>query len=71
MAIEVRKREGETSSSMLYRFTKRVQHSGLVKEVRKRQFTKRVANRGKRRNAALYKIEKQGEFAESKKYGSK
>jgi len=71
MAIEVRKREGETASSMLYRFTKRVQHSGLVKEVRKRQFTGRIGNRGKRRKAALYRIERQSEFTKSKKYGRK
>ena len=71
MAIEVKKREGETSSSMLYRFSKRVQHSGVVKEARKRQFTGRIPNRTKRRAAALYRIERQAEFQKTKKRGSK
>lgn len=71
MAIEVKKREGETSSSMLYRFSKRVQHSGVVKEARKRQFTGRTPNRTKRRAAALYRISRQEEYQKTKKRGSK
>lgn len=71
MAIDVKKREGETSSSMLYRFSKRVQHSGVIKEARKRQFTTRVGNRSKRRAAALYRIERQAELQTTKKRGAK
>ncbi|MCX6788951.1 MAG: 30S ribosomal protein S21 [bacterium] len=69
MAIEVRKRENETASSMLYRFSKRVQHGGVVKEARKRQFTTRTANSTKRRAAALYRIERQTELQKTKKRG--
>ncbi len=69
MAIEVKKRENETSNSMLYRFTKRVQHSGVIKEARKRQFTTRTANSTKRRAAALYRMERQSELQATKKRG--
>ncbi|MEK7089312.1 MAG: 30S ribosomal protein S21 [Patescibacteria group bacterium] len=69
MAIEVRKRENETPSSMLYRFSKRVQHSGVVKEARKRQFTTRTPNSTKRRAAALYRREREVELQKTKKRG--
>lgn len=70
MAIEVKKRDGETPGSFLFRFNKKIQRSGLVKEMRKRQFTDRTANRRKRRLAALYRITKQEEIAKVKKYGA-
>lgn len=69
MAIEVKKRENETANSMLYRFTKKVQHSGVIKEARKRQFTTRTANSTKRRAAALYRMERQSELQATKKRG--
>jgi len=71
MAIEVKKKEGESMNSFIYRFNKRIQRSGLIKEVRKRQFRKRPENRGKRRASALYSIKKQKEILDIKKYGYK
>lgn len=70
MALEVKKREGETPASFLFRFNKRVQRSGLVKEVRKRQFHNRSANKTKRRSAALYRNTKQRSIAKERKYGA-
>lgn len=69
MPIEIKKKEGETSGSFLYRFNKRIQRSGLVKETRKRQFQSRPTNRRKRREGALYRIKKQSELAQTKKHG--
>jgi len=71
MAIEVKKREGETPSSFLYRFNKRIQQSGLIKEVRKRQFRARSENRRQRKLGALYRKDKQEELEKSRKYGYK
>lgn len=69
MAIKVRKREGESVNALLYRFNKRVQQSGLVREVRKRQFRKRAVNRQKRKQSALYRRGKQETIARERKYG--
>ncbi|MBM3654688.1 MAG: 30S ribosomal protein S21 [Alphaproteobacteria bacterium] len=69
MAIKVKKREGESVNSLLYRFNKRVQQSGLVREVRRRQFEKRLPNRRKRRDSALYSREKQATIARERKLG--
>ena len=71
MAIEIKRREGETINSVMYRFNKRVQQSGVFKEARKRQFTKRGANRGRRKLAALYRLDKQDKLSRSRKYGYK
>ena len=69
MAIKVRKREGESVNTLLYRFNKRVQQSGLVREVRRRQFRKRVENRRKRKDSALYSLGKQSTIARERKLG--
>lgn len=69
MAIKVRKREGESVNTLLYRFNKRVQQSGLVREVRKRQFRKRVVNRRKRKDSALYRKDKEAVMARERKLG--
>ncbi len=69
MAIKVRKREGESVNTLLYRFNKRVQQSGLVREVRKRQFRKRAENRTKRKNSALYRRDKEVTLSHERKLG--
>lgn len=67
--MEVRKRKNENAGSFLYRFSKRVQQSGVLKEVKKRRAHTRPVNRRKRRLAALYKANKKEEIARMKKYG--
>lgn len=69
MAIKVRKREGESVNTLLYRFNKRIQQSGLVREVRKRQFRKRAENRRKRKDSALYRKAKEVTLAHDRKLG--
>lgn len=69
MAIDVRKKEGESASAFLFRFNKKVQQSGLVREVRSRQTRARAENRRTRRLAALYRAKKHGELADAKRYG--
>ncbi len=67
--IEVRKKEGETPASALFRFTKRVKQSGVLIEARKRRFRGRPMNRRKRRLGAQYKALKKAETARLKKLG--
>ncbi len=67
--MEVRRRKNENVGSFLYRFSKRMQQSGVLKEVKKRRSTTRPENKTKRRLAALYKMNKKEEIVKLKKYG--
>jgi ribosomal protein S21 len=69
MAIEVRKREGEAASAMLYNFTRRVKRSGVLKEVRKRKFHARTISRIKRRSSAIHRETKRKDVERLKKLG--
>ena len=67
--IEIRKKEGETATAMLFRFTKRMKQSGVLTEVRKRRFRTRPKNKRKLRLAAQYRAAKKTETARLKKLG--
>lgn len=69
MAIEIKKKEGESSGSLIYRFTKKVQQSGVLREARKRKFRSREENRNKRRVSALHREQKKNEFLKARKLG--
>ncbi|OGY62924.1 MAG: hypothetical protein A2745_02650 [Candidatus Harrisonbacteria bacterium RIFCSPHIGHO2_01_FULL_44_13] len=67
--MEVKKRAGESTSSLLYRFSKRVQQSGILRESKKRRSYHRPINRNKRRLSALHREQKRKEFERAKKLG--
>jgi ribosomal protein S21 len=67
--MEIKRKEGESGTSLLYRFSKKVQQSGILKEVRKRRFHTRKANRNKRRVLALKRSGKKRELDEKRKLG--
>lgn len=67
--LSVRKKEGETGGSLLYRFTKKIRQGGVLSEAKKRRFYKRSQNRSKRKLAAIYREEKKKEVAKAKKMG--
>lgn len=67
--VEVRKKEGESSGTLIYRFTKKVQQSGVLRESKKRRFSHRAINRAKRRLSALHRETKKREVERSKKLG--
>ena len=69
MPMEVRRRKNENVGSFLYRFSKRVQQSGVLKEVKKRRARSRPQNRRKRKLGALYRDKKRGDISRMKKYG--
>lgn len=67
--LSVRKREGESPTSLMYRFNKRVKQSGLVKEVRKRRFTDRKVSKLKIKIKALHREASKKEYQHKKKMG--
>jgi hypothetical protein len=69
MSIEIRKKEGESAASLIFRFTKKIQQSGILLESKRRRFTRRSPNKGARRHSALYKLKKKTEFEKARKEG--
>jgi len=69
MAIEARKKEGESGSSLLYTFTRKVKRSGILKEVRHRKFHGRAVSRIKRRVSAIHREAKKADIDRQKKLG--
>ena len=69
MPVKVIKKEGESASSVMYRFTKKIQQGGVLKEAKKRRFYKRAQNRTKRRKLALKREARKTEILHKKKWG--
>jgi ribosomal protein S21 len=67
--MELRRKEGESISAFLYRFNKKMQQAGILKEVKKRRFQKRPISRFKRRASALHREQKRKEVIRAKKLG--
>ncbi len=67
--IEVKKKEGESVNSLIYRFTKKVQQSGILKEAKKRRFRGRRVTKRERWLSFLYRSKKEAEIERMKKYG--
>ena len=66
MALEVRKRDRETSQSLVHRFSKVVRQSGVLLEVRSKQFHKRPKSALAKKMSALRreKIKKEKKLEE-------
>jgi ribosomal protein S21 len=67
--MEVQRKEGEPVSSLIYRFSKHVKQSGVLREVKKRRFYSRPQNRRSRRLSALHRERKRQEIERLKKLG--
>ncbi|HCJ45660.1 MAG: 30S ribosomal protein S21 [Candidatus Moranbacteria bacterium] len=67
--IQVRKKEKETAESLIRRFSRRVQQSGVLRQVRKLRFHAEEQSRVKRRDEALYKVKIRKEINRLKKLG--
>lgn len=61
MALQVTKKERETSQNLVHRFTKTVRQSGVLLQVRKGQFHKRVKSALAKKRSALRKVEVRAE----------
>jgi len=69
MAIEVSKKERETSQSLLRRFSRSVRQSGLLLRARRSQFFKRSKSNQLKKRSALRKEELKKTYEEKKKLG--
>jgi len=67
MAIEVRKKEKETPQSLVQRFTKVIKQSGLLLELRRRQFYQRPKSDLAKKRSALRRLEIQRQRAKEEK----
>jgi len=66
--IGVKRREGESVNSLVFRFVKRVRQSGVLIEARKRRFRARPINRAKRRASAIYRAGRRKEIEAQRKF---
>ncbi|MDP3725823.1 MAG: 30S ribosomal protein S21 [bacterium] len=67
--VEVTKTENESNASVVRRFAKRLQESGVLKHVRRNRFISRPESKFKKKARALKRIVKQKEIARLKKLG--
>jgi len=56
MALEVKKKEKESSQSLVHRFTKTVRQSGVLLQVRSKQFKKRTKSELANKRSALRRV---------------
>jgi len=67
--IEVRKKERETTESLLRRFSRRIQQSGVLVRARKTRFRLDEKSKQEKRQEALYKVKIRKEINKLKKIG--
>jgi len=70
MAVVAKKREGESPTALVYRFSKKVQRSGVLREARSRRFHSRKVNKNMRRKSALHREKKSKQIEKAKKMGT-
>ena len=68
--MELKRREGEPVNAFLYRFSKKVQQSGILREAKKRKFRHRPVSKYKKRLSALHREQKKKEVEKAKKMGT-
>jgi len=69
MSVEVKKSERENSQSLIRRFTKKVQQSGILLRARKTRFHNREKSRQMKKRAALRREALRKEYEKLKKLG--
>jgi hypothetical protein len=67
MALEVKRKEKETSQNLVHRFTKVVRQSGVLLQLRKGQFHKRAKSDLAKKRSALRKVESRIERRKAEK----
>lgn len=69
MAIEVKKKDRETTESLIRRFSRRIQQSGVLVRARRTRFLREEKSKREKRNEALYKVKIRKEIDKLKKLG--
>jgi ribosomal protein S21 len=67
--IEARKKDKETTESLMRRFSRRVQQSGILVNARKIRFKNEEKSKREKRQEALYKVKIRKEIDKLKKLG--
>lgn len=67
--VEVKKKDGETNESLLRRFSRKIQQSGILIRARRLRFYERTKSRNLQRKSALKRAELREEREELKKLG--
>jgi len=67
--IEVKSKGNEPSTSLLRRFSRRVQNSGIIHKVKKVRYQNRKISDFKKKTKALHKIKKRKEIDRAVKLG--
>ena len=57
MVLEVRKKDKESSQNLAHRFTKVVRQSGILLEIKSKQFKKRAKSALAKKRSALRRVE--------------
>ncbi len=65
--IQVKKKDNETSESLIRRFSRRIQQSGVLVNARKKRFQSKKKSKQKQRDDALYKTKIRKEINKLKK----
>ena len=69
MPLEVKKQGRESSQGLVRRFSQKVRRSGILLEVRKRQFKSKKKSRQLSKRSALRREKKKEEYEKLKKSG--
>lgn len=69
MALEVKKQNRETSQSLIRRFSRRVQQSGVLLRARKIRFKERKKSKQMKKRSALRREELKKEYERLRKLG--
>ncbi|MCX6791027.1 MAG: hypothetical protein NTV62_02425 [Candidatus Gribaldobacteria bacterium] len=69
MPLTVQKQNKETSQSLIRRFSQKMRRSGIVLEIRRRQFRNKPQSRPLVKLSALRRIAKNEEYLEKQKMG--
>ena len=67
--IEIKRKEKEAPESLIRRFSRRIQQSGVLQKARKGRFKQEEKSKPKRRNEALYKVKIRKQIDRMKKLG--
>lgn len=67
--IQVKRKERETAESLIRRFSRRVQQSGVLRKKRRDRFFDKGKSKTQRRDEALYKVKIRKEIDHMKKMG--
>ncbi len=69
VVIEVNKNQNENNASILRRFSRRIQESGIIRKVKSSRYNKRKESKLIQKRGALKKIERRKEIEVLKKLG--